>query len=130
LVWLARNDAQALLPGVFTICGWKPVLMFTRGARRDQSLLPDVLRPSRRDKSLHPWAQGDGGIWPLIEHLTRPGELVVDPACGTAHWGELVAGMGRRYLGCDIIEPHSWCSARLSTNCGSGTHIMDLISPT
>ena len=39
----------------------------------------------------------------LIEHLTEPGELIVDPFAGTAHWGEIAANMGRRWLGADVI---------------------------
>jgi DNA modification methylase len=62
------------------------------------------LRPPKRDKALHAWSQGDGGVWPLIEHLTDPGELIVDPFAGPGLWGEIAASMGRRWIGCDIEQ--------------------------
>jgi hypothetical protein len=92
------------LPGKFVIANHKPVLWYVKEFRRGRSLLPDVLRPTARDKSEHPWGQGDGGIWPLIEHLTDPGELIVDPFAGTGTWGRITVSMGRRWVGCDIIE--------------------------
>jgi hypothetical protein len=67
---MLHNGAARRLPGVFMIAEHKPVLMFVKGTRRGRTMLPDVLRPARRDKSAHPWGQGDGGIWPIIHHLT------------------------------------------------------------
>jgi hypothetical protein len=66
--------------------------------------VPDVLRPVKRDKALHAWSQGDGGVWPLIEHLSEPGELVVDPFAGTAKWCRIAASMGRRWIGGDVVD--------------------------
>jgi DNA methylase len=97
---------------------WKPVLWFTKGPRRGRTLVPDVVRleeeipetpddvsevvRAKRDKSAHPWAQGDGGVRQWIHHLTAPGELIIDPFAGTGRWGEIAAEMGRRWIGCDI----------------------------
>jgi DNA modification methylase len=55
------------------------------------------------DKELHPWQQGDA-IWQWIEPLTDPGDLIIDPFCGSGEWGHIVAAMGRRFIGCDIVE--------------------------
>jgi hypothetical protein len=82
--------------------GWKPVLWYVKGnSRRDRVFVSDVLRPNK-DKTLHEWAQGDGGIQPLIENLSRPGELIGEPFCGPGTWGRIVANMGRRWVGCDV----------------------------
>ena len=70
------------LPGKFVIAEFKPVLWYGKDFHRGKSLVTDVLRPER-DKSKHTWAQGDGGVWPLIEHLTDAGELIADPFAGT-----------------------------------------------
>jgi hypothetical protein len=100
-----HQGASRRLPGVFMICEHKPVLLFVKGSRRrDQSIMPDVLRPAARDKSQHPWGQGDGGVRPVIEHLTRPGELIVDPFAGTGMWGKIATQMGRNWIGADIVE--------------------------
>jgi hypothetical protein len=90
------------IPGKFVIATWKPVLWFVKDFRRGRSLVVDTLISPARDKDLHNWSQGDGGVSPLIEHLTEPGELIVDPFAGTAKWGDIAVAMGRRWLGADI----------------------------
>jgi DNA modification methylase len=104
---VALNHQSPRIRGTFVVAQHKPVLWFVRGSRRRVDFQPyvlDVLRPSKRDKSKHPWGQGDGGIAPLIEKLTKPGELVCDPFCGTGEWGRIIAGMGRRWIGCDLVK--------------------------
>jgi hypothetical protein len=104
--WLLAmlHDQSQRLPGKFVIAEFKPVLWYVKNHRRGRTMLPDILRSPARDKSEHAWGQGEGGIWPVIEHLTDPGELIVDPFAGTGRWGEITAGMGRRWLGADIVE--------------------------
>jgi hypothetical protein len=97
------HDQSQRLPGKFVIVEWKPVLWFVKEFRRGRSLVPDVLMSPRREKEQHNWGQGDGGIGPLIEHLTEPGELIVDPFAGTAIWGRRAHAMGRQWLGADIV---------------------------
>jgi hypothetical protein len=92
------------LPGKFIIANHKPVLWYVKGFRRGRTLVPDVLRPPQREKDDHEWGQGEGGVTHLIEHLTEPGELIVDPFAGTAMWGRIAADMGRRWIGADIAE--------------------------
>jgi DNA modification methylase len=67
-------------------------------------MMPDVFVSPGPDKLAHPWAQGEGGVWVPIEHLTEPGELIVDPFCGTATWLRIAASMGRRCIGADVVE--------------------------
>jgi hypothetical protein len=99
-----RHDATQRLMGKFVYPRWKPVLWYVKGSRRRPDLrafITDVLEP-KRDKTLHPWAQGDGGIAPLIELLSKPDELIVDPFAGTGTWGKIAAAKGRRWIGCDL----------------------------
>jgi hypothetical protein len=95
------HDRARRVPGIFVIAKHKPVLWYAKGRRLGRTMLPDVLT-SKRDKSMHEWAQGDGGIWPVIHHLTKPGELIVDPFAGTGTWGLIAHNMGRRWIGADI----------------------------
>jgi hypothetical protein len=95
------HDQSQRIPGKFVIANHKPVLWFVKEFRRGRSLVPDVLRPVR-DKSEHPWAQGDGGVEQWIEHETYQGETVVDPFAGTAEWGRIAVEMGRRWIGADL----------------------------
>ena len=96
-------DQKQQLPGKFVIVGWRPILWYVKDHRRGRSMLTDVLK-SVADKSEHGWAQGTGGAEFIIEHLTDPGELIVDPFAGTGTWGRIAAGMGRRWLGADIAQ--------------------------
>jgi hypothetical protein len=97
------HDQTQRLPGKFVIVGWRPILWYVKEFRRGRSLMPDVLK-SISDKTQHPWSQGTGGVEYIIEHLTEPGELIVDPFAGTATWGRIAVGMGRRWIGADIVE--------------------------
>ncbi len=92
------------LPGKFILVGFKPVLWYVKERRRGRTLVPDILRPPQPEKDMHDWGQGEGGVTYLIEHLTEPGEMVVDPFAGTAVWGQIAASMGRRWRGADIVS--------------------------
>jgi DNA modification methylase len=50
------------------------------------------------------WQQGEAGVWQLVEHLTDPGERIVDPFAGTADWGRTAVAMGRRWIGADVVS--------------------------
>jgi hypothetical protein len=64
--------------------------------------LPTVWRSGGKDKSLHEWAQGDGGVWIPIDCLTDLGELILDPFAGSGTWGRIATAMGRRWTGADL----------------------------
>jgi hypothetical protein len=97
------HDQSQRLFGLGMIVKHKPILLYVKGFRRGRSLMPDVVY-SKRDKSQHAWAQGDGGVRQWIEHLTEPGETIVDPFAGTATWARITVGMGRRWIGADIAS--------------------------
>jgi hypothetical protein len=100
---MMHHQSQRLL-GKFVIANFKPVLWYVKEFRRGRTLVPDVLRPPHREKEDHEWAQGEGGVTHLIEHLTEPGELIVDPFAGTANWGRIAVSMGRRWIGADVVS--------------------------
>jgi hypothetical protein len=82
----------------------KPVLWFAKGHSRHRTLMPTEFVSPRPDKLAHAWAQGEGGVWVPIEHLSEPGELILDPFAGTGTWGRIAAAMGRRWIGADIVQ--------------------------
>jgi hypothetical protein len=93
--------------GVFAT--FKPVLWFVKGKRRTlpsgrRPLMTDAFISPKRDKLMHAWGQGEGGVWVPIENLTDPGELIVEPFCGRGEWLRIAAQRGRRAIGCDITE--------------------------
>jgi hypothetical protein len=103
--WLCQmpHTQTQRLPGKFVMASFKPVLWYVKGFRRGRTLMPDTFVSPSPDKVAHAWAQGEGGVWVPIEHLTDPGELIVDPFAGTAKWGQIAAAMGRRWIGADIV---------------------------
>jgi hypothetical protein len=69
LLSMPHGDAQRI-PGRFVTAKFKPVLWYVKQHRRGRTLVPDVLESPAKDKLSHEWAQGGGGVWSLIEHLT------------------------------------------------------------
>jgi hypothetical protein len=103
LLAIRHNQAQRL-PGKFVMVEFKPVLWFVKDHRRGKTLVNDVLRSDRRDKEGHDWGQGDGGVELLIEQLTEPDELIIDPFAGTGRWEQIAARMGRQWIGADVVR--------------------------
>jgi hypothetical protein len=93
-----RHHPSRRFPGRFTIGNFRPVVWFVKEFRRGRTLIPDVLESPPPNKTPHGWAQGEGGVSQIIEHLTEPGDLIVDPFAGTAMWG---------------ISPRTWAGGGL-----------------
>jgi site-specific DNA-methyltransferase (adenine-specific) len=99
------HDQNQKFMGKLVYAKWKPVLWYVRGSQRRPDLrtfIADMLTSKRGGKELHPWAQGDGGVAPLIELLTKPGERVIEPFCGTASFSRIAQSLGRRATCCDL----------------------------
>jgi hypothetical protein len=108
LLFMLHDQQQRMRGGETIRVGMRPVLWFTKGPRRRRETRPyqcevPTLARCVKDKSLHPWQQGDGA-WQWIEPLTDPGDLVVDPFCGSGEWGHICGAMGRRWIGSDIVD--------------------------
>jgi hypothetical protein len=81
----------------------KPILMYTkRGCHRRPRWLQDVIRGDGPEKSDHRWQQAEGEFALLIELLTDPGDLVVDPFLGAGTTAAAAVKLGRKFIGCDI----------------------------
>lgn len=77
---------------------WKPLLIY--GGER--FLTQDVFGASSVDKRHHDWGQSEAGMAEIVERLTEPGELVVDPCLGAGTTAVVCKELGRRVIGCDI----------------------------
>jgi 16S rRNA G966 N2-methylase RsmD len=86
------------------ICGrWKPIFLYVkRGCRRRERWIDDVIKGEGIEKELHEWQQGEAEAAKLIESLTDPGDLVVDPFLGSGTTAAAAVKLGRRFIGCDI----------------------------
>jgi len=105
-VWtfcLSHSDKKQIVNGVNVMCGWKPVLIFSNGKKKFRYPAYDVLLSGQREKSSHEWQQSESGMYPLIDILTTPGELVVDPFAGSGTFLKVAHENGRRAIGAEII---------------------------
>jgi hypothetical protein len=117
---LPHQGSSARQPGRGVYVGWKPLLWFTKGPRRDLSFISDVLPTNIPDKCLHKWQQGDTEAEYLIERLTAPDDLVLDPMCGSGTAVAAALRLGRRGLGVEI-DPDRANVARGRVHAATGT---------
>lgn len=83
--------------------GWKPILIFQHpGASDLPFILDDVFVSGGDDKRFHHWGQSESGMAALVERLSQPGALVVDPFLGGGTTAVVCKDLGRRFIGCDI----------------------------
>lgn len=79
---------------------WKPLLIFG-GA---EFITQDVFQSRGDDKKHHHWGQSESGMADIVERLTAPGQLVVDPFLGGGTTAVVCRDLGRRFVGCDVDE--------------------------
>lgn len=63
----------------------------------------------RQEPRMHPTQKPVALVRWLVEHYTRPGDLVFDPYMGSGPIAEACQQTGRRYIGSDTVE--SYCAA-------------------
>ena len=83
---------------------WKPILVYGGGDR-----FGDVVRAEGGDvgaKSLHHWGQDYGAFHQIVERLTKPGQVVVDPFMGSGTTLLAAKSLGRHAIGCDVDLEH------------------------
>jgi site-specific DNA-methyltransferase (adenine-specific) len=61
--------------------------------------------PEKVDRGIHPHIKPIGLIARLIGAVTKPGDLVVDPAAGSFVVMHAANGLGREFVGCDVVIP-------------------------
>ena len=85
------------------IATWKPMLWFVNEKLSPARVVTDACVSRKRSKdSGHPWEQGlNYALWG-IENLTNPGDLVLDPFCGSGTTGVACVQTGRRFIGIEI----------------------------
>ena len=81
--------------------GWKPIVIYCNG-KPDHAWFVDRLHGGGFAKDAHDWQQHESESEYLIEKLTRPGDLVVDPFLGSGTTLAAAKALGRNYLGCEI----------------------------
>jgi len=103
-VWtfcLYHSGKMQLVNGVNIMCGWKPVLIFSNGRKKMRFSAYDILISEKMEKELHPWQQSESGVMRLIEILTEPGQLIVDPFAGSGTFIKVAEQLKRNAIGAE-----------------------------
>lgn len=81
---------------------WKPILWFNKGTYGGDCV-GDVIEShvNDNDKDFHDWGQSESGMADLIEKVTHPGDLILDPFMGGATTGAVALPTGRGFIGLD-----------------------------
>lgn len=98
---LIHNHGGQQLPGKWVMVEWKPVLWYVKGTRSGRLYVADRMSGSKPRKELHEWAQGVNEVSYLIEQLSEPGALIVDPFAGSASFGYAAQTLGRHFIGAE-----------------------------
>lgn len=110
---IANGDstaANARLPRVSS--RWRPVVIYRKVGGEKATWLPtDFIEGGGRERSLHRWQQSESEAEQLIEMLTEPGALVVDPCAGSATFGVAAHRTRRSFIGAEI-DPETYQIAR------------------
>lgn len=99
--------------------GWKPILIYAHpDATNLRWINNDVFSSSgthQADQVHHHWGQSESGFADLIEGLTQPGDLVVDPFLGGGTTAIVCRDLRRRFIGCDV-DPAAVSTSRERIN--------------
>ena len=83
---------------------WKPLLWFVKGEYKGDWIGDDVTTSPTNDKQFHEWGQSFGGMKDVIERLTYPNALILDPFLGGGTTGVVVLYCKRKFIGVDIEQ--------------------------
>jgi 16S rRNA G966 N2-methylase RsmD len=98
---LMHKHGGQQLPGKWVMVEWKPLVWFVKGSRSGRLYVADRMSGSKPRKELHEWAQGVDEVAYLIEKLSEPNELVVDPFAGSGSFGHAAQTLGRHFIGAE-----------------------------
>lgn len=109
LVWVKDYASSR---GVLAYQHEMAYLLVKGDAPRPRYALPDVLNWRYTGNRLHPTQKPVPSLKPVIGALTRRGELVLDPFCGSG--STLLASkiLGRRFIGIELSKEYSAAAQR------------------
>jgi hypothetical protein len=106
-VWtfcLYHKGKKQLVNGVNIMCGWKPILVFSKGNKKMRFSAYDVVISEDSEKFSHEWQQSESGVSKLLEIFSEPGQLIVDPFAGGATFLKVANEMNRNCIGAEIND--------------------------
>jgi site-specific DNA-methyltransferase (adenine-specific) len=83
---------------------YRSVLGYVKGTASFPAAITDVIYGSGPEKTHHPWQQNLGEFEELLEYVTEPNDLVVDPFGGGFTTAVACYNLGRRCISCDVDQ--------------------------
>ena len=80
---------------------------------------PDVINWTYTGNKLHPTQKPVGILKPLIEAFSRPGDIVLDPFCGSGSTLVAALELGRHYIGIELDPAHHQTAAERLAHCNN-----------
>ena len=104
LVWVKSYSSSR---GVLAYQHEQAYLLAKGVGARPRYPLPDVLRWNYTGNRLHPTQKPVRSLKPVIEAFTRPGDVVLDPFCGSGSTLLAAKILGRRYVGIELSAEYA-----------------------
>ena len=84
-----------------------PLMKELNGGKQMKSLW-EILPPGKSEKRFgkHPTQKPEALLWRIVAASTQPGEIVLDPFCGSATTGVACARLGRQFIGIEREEEY------------------------
>jgi site-specific DNA-methyltransferase (adenine-specific) len=114
IIWVRPNHGTGDLEGSFAPKHDR-LLFAVKGRPKLIPRLPDVLDGSTFLKTEHPTKKPIDLIEKVINSLTMPGDLVVDPFAGSCSVGVPCVKTGREFWGCELEKLH-WVEGQKNLN--------------
>ena len=83
IIALKHSGKSARLPGKWVFVEWKPLLWFVKDGRNNNNYVSDYFKSIEPEKKLHDWEQSIAEANYYIDLLTNPGDMILDPFCGS-----------------------------------------------
>ena len=101
-----KGQTQIVHPRNVISC-WKPIIVYRKGnPGKFERTMPDEWDSVQRDKGLHEWQQSETGADFCINHLSKPGEVVLDPFAGSGTTLVVAKKLDRKSIGIEITEEY------------------------
>lgn len=103
IVWVKRYASSR---GILAYRHEQAYLLTKGRPVRQRFPLPDVLSWQYTGNVFHPTQKPVRSLKPVIEAFTAPGDIVLDPFCGSGSTLLAAKILGRRYIGIDVDGAH------------------------
>ena len=102
LMSLYHTGANARAHARNMIAEHKPILIYQKPPfKKQETYLSDVVRNDKADKQYHEWGQGELPVEILMNHFSKPNDLILEPFLGGGTTAAVAKRLSRRCIGID-----------------------------